>query len=654
MEYQLHYHAQIHARFSLQTVSAQGAVFLSYASQDAESARRICEALRSGGAGVWFDQEGGLEHGDEWDAKIRRQIKECVLFIPVISAHTQARHEGYFRIEWDLAAERAQAIAQGVPFILPVVVDGTPEPDALVPDRFRRVQWTRLPGGIVSPEVLSRLLKLWSHRTGASSHESALHAQLAHSLEQTLPPRSGIRLGTAAYAMAAAAILVLAAGSCWRIFASKKGALSPSGSGPDAPTTTAAPAAPLSEARQIAAKVRAMTLDYYGSTAADFAAGESMMKHALELDPNDAEVLAVSSQLNSSYLTRGFDYSEERTAIARSQAEHALRIDPNSIEALYAFGTSLGRADRDQAEATMRKVFALDPNYWKATYTMALIRGRQNRLDESIALLERLAAKPEHAALATYIEFLEYFSRAMFAEADRAIRRSIAAEPSANSQAGLAMLLVTWKGDTDGAARSLANAPILLRDEHRTIWVTAWVQLTSRAPDDVLATLARLPDDFIQDNWFFGPKAYFVGRAQALAGRPDAARVAWEAALAEVQSRLAGKPDELDLRLSQGQLFALLGREDEALGEARTIEEMQSGHNAPWFVSPALIYAELGRADDAVPRLAKLLKVPTANLGGNWPLTPALLSVDPMWDKLRGDPRFTALAAGTPVPEAGK
>ena len=55
------------------------AVFLSYASQDAEAAKRICDALRSGGVEVWFDADGGLEHGDEWDAKIRRQIKECVL-----------------------------------------------------------------------------------------------------------------------------------------------------------------------------------------------------------------------------------------------------------------------------------------------------------------------------------------------------------------------------------------------------------------------------------------------------------------------------------------------------------------------------------------------------------------------------------------------
>ena len=148
----------------------RGAVFLSYASQDAEAARRICESLRSGGVDVWFDADGGLEHGDEWDTKIRRQIKECVLFIPVISASTQARLEGYFRIEWELAAERAMGIASGVPFILPVVIDDTREPEALVPDRFRKVQWTRLPGGVVPPDVQARLLKLWSHRVGVLAH----------------------------------------------------------------------------------------------------------------------------------------------------------------------------------------------------------------------------------------------------------------------------------------------------------------------------------------------------------------------------------------------------------------------------------------------------------------------------------------------------
>jgi hypothetical protein len=69
------------------------AIFLSYASQDAEPARRMCEALRAAGLEVWFDQSA-LRGGDAWDASIRRQNNECALFVPVISAKTQAREEG--------------------------------------------------------------------------------------------------------------------------------------------------------------------------------------------------------------------------------------------------------------------------------------------------------------------------------------------------------------------------------------------------------------------------------------------------------------------------------------------------------------------------------------------------------------------------------
>jgi hypothetical protein len=62
-----------------------GAVFLSYAREDAAAARRIADALRAFGVEAWFDQDE-LRGGDSWDAKIRKQIKECALFVPVISA----------------------------------------------------------------------------------------------------------------------------------------------------------------------------------------------------------------------------------------------------------------------------------------------------------------------------------------------------------------------------------------------------------------------------------------------------------------------------------------------------------------------------------------------------------------------------------------
>src|SRR5882672_10584099 len=135
------------------------AIFLSYASQDAEVALRICDALRAARLEVWFDQSE-LRGGDAWDASIRKQIKECGLFVPVISVNTQARPEGYFRLEWKLAVDRSHLMADDAPFLFPVVIDDTPEPAARVPDRFREVQWTRLNVKDTPETLATRVAKL--------------------------------------------------------------------------------------------------------------------------------------------------------------------------------------------------------------------------------------------------------------------------------------------------------------------------------------------------------------------------------------------------------------------------------------------------------------------------------------------------------------
>ena len=137
------------------------AIFLSYASQDAEVARRICDALRAVGLDVWFDQSA-LRGGDAWDASIRRQIKECALFVPIISANTQAREEGYFRREWNLAVNRTLDMADDKAFLLPVVIDATVDVSARVPEKFRDVQWTHLPAGEASAAFAERVQRLLS------------------------------------------------------------------------------------------------------------------------------------------------------------------------------------------------------------------------------------------------------------------------------------------------------------------------------------------------------------------------------------------------------------------------------------------------------------------------------------------------------------
>jgi TolB-like protein len=151
------------------------AVFLSYAREDTDVARRIADALRSHGVEVWFDQTE-LRGGDAWDQKIRRQIGDCTLFLPIISTNTQGRGKGYFRLEWKLAVEQTHLMAEGMSFLAPVVVDDTPESGALVPPEFMKVQWTRLPGALPTPQFVSQIRRLLDSPQKAAPADRGLEA----------------------------------------------------------------------------------------------------------------------------------------------------------------------------------------------------------------------------------------------------------------------------------------------------------------------------------------------------------------------------------------------------------------------------------------------------------------------------------------------
>ena len=148
-------------------------VFLSYASEDRQTAQVLRDALPSLGLEVWYD-ESALTGGDAWDQKIRRQIRECDFFMPLISAQTESRPEGYFRREWRLAVERTLDMADDHPFLLPVVIDDTTQAAARVPERFLTVQWTRVPGGhpTAALEALCRRLAAGEPLTAAAPRAS--------------------------------------------------------------------------------------------------------------------------------------------------------------------------------------------------------------------------------------------------------------------------------------------------------------------------------------------------------------------------------------------------------------------------------------------------------------------------------------------------
>ncbi len=196
------------------------AVFLSYASQDAEAAQRICEALRRAGIEVWFDKSE-LRGGDAWDRSIRRQIHDCALFVPIISQHAHQRLEGYFRREWRLAVERAGDMAENKAFLVPVVIDSATERDPSVPEKFRQLQWTRLPAGQTTPDFVQRIQLLLSGGTAAAV-DGARSGGSAVASGVPVPRRLLRRLGMGVYgAIAVLVVLALAYLGRERLTASK-------------------------------------------------------------------------------------------------------------------------------------------------------------------------------------------------------------------------------------------------------------------------------------------------------------------------------------------------------------------------------------------------------------------------------------------------
>jgi hypothetical protein len=132
------------------------AVFISYAREDLPAVQQIKAGLEAAGVTTWFDMDR-LEVGDDYDRKIQRNIARCSYFIPVVSASTQRRHEGYFRREWSYAIDRTRNMADGALFILPVTIDATTAAEALVPDKFKALHFSQLPGGQVPPDFAQRL-----------------------------------------------------------------------------------------------------------------------------------------------------------------------------------------------------------------------------------------------------------------------------------------------------------------------------------------------------------------------------------------------------------------------------------------------------------------------------------------------------------------
>ena len=136
-----------------------GSVFLSYASEDQSAVTIIRDGLEQAGIDVWFDKNPGyIRPGDNFDAKIKANIDQCSLFIPIISQNTLIEEPRFFRTEWNYAQELADRYPDNKRFIIPVAIDDTPAEESTIPKKFRILHWERMQGGKI-PEAFIREIK---------------------------------------------------------------------------------------------------------------------------------------------------------------------------------------------------------------------------------------------------------------------------------------------------------------------------------------------------------------------------------------------------------------------------------------------------------------------------------------------------------------
>ncbi len=651
------------------SASAHQAVFLSYASQDAAAAARICEALRAAGVEVWFDQNE-LVGGDAWDAKIRKQIADCALFVPVISAATQARLEGYFRIEWKLAARRTHAMATAKAFLLPVVIDDTRDAEAHVPDEFRDVQWTRLrqayggqarlPGGEAPEKFCARVQALLAGEgRDASLPRQARDAELVERArrpasdagespgrlgETSLPTKPAGRVPAAAWIAAAALTLVVAAGA-WLWLRRPA-----SGPGPelrrDASATTTTTATPLSEARKLTLQARALIDDDPVAVRQNFILAEELCKKAVALDVSDGEAWATYARVSLGFWEWGYDDTPRRRELARSQSQRAIRLAPDSIEAGLA-EAGLAYFSRPRYELTevgaeperrLRSLLRQAPTDRRIYRLLANTVARSGQAEEASALRQKSNALPGGDPQALSDDAVIDSSRNPW-EADQMLDRVFAATPTKAAYYWRLGIRVHRKGDLDAARMFLATIPeqLMSEDLFAAQAYILWLRLGD--PAKALAAIEKIPRDFIEERRQIYPRATLVGLAHALAGRDAAAKIKWREALRLVDQRLTTESNQPVWVFNKALLLALLG--DKTAAKEQLDAFRQLGAYAEFLASDGtpIVLLLLGETNEAIGEYQRLM----ARTGILRMLPLSALRFDPLLKPIRDDPRVQAM-----------
>ncbi len=374
---------------------------------------------------------------------------------------------------------------------------------------------------------------------------------------------------------------------------------------------------------------------------------EQLYQRAIELDPGFALAIARYSQLES-WILHTFERTPERREKARTLAERALQLQPNLPEAHLARGFSYYYGDNNYDAALKEFEIARSglPNESEVYLALGAIQRRQGKWTESTANLEKAVSLNPKDIWAVQNLALNYQVLRDFNKANKTIDRALALDPTAAGPLEVkSKLAILERGDfgvAEKAFDAVKSVPMTGEQKLKIAMARAEVFLLERKYQEGLQQAESLRDDDLAP--FPGAlwgKYYYIGFSRKALQDEAAAQAAFQKAKSEAEERVRRNPDSEDAHIQLAKALAYLGEKDAALAEVQRATELlpesKDAFGGPEVtVGVAEIYTILGDYDRAIQILDGLLSRPSA-------VTVEGLKINPIWDRLRADPRFQTL-----------
>jgi TolB-like protein/cytochrome c-type biogenesis protein CcmH/NrfG len=373
---------------------------------------------------------------------------------------------------------------------------------------------------------------------------------------------------------------------------------------------------------------------------------------ATQLDPAFALAWAQLAQVRSFLYFNAVGREKNSPAAIKEAADRALTLQPELGEAWIAQGVYRYRVLHDFAGALQAYGEAEKrvPNSADLFGEMAYVERRMAQWEAALAHFRKaISLDPRNFQLFIFTgETLGYLRN--FAEAENMVDRALQILPDGVRALVARITLLQNEGRLGDASKAAAQiivpkgepAPLEIPTKATQFY---FERRYDAAIEQLQSIKAPSTPGQALDEW---KVAYLplLGYCQQLAGKTADARATYTLAVQALKpSPTTDVPvDHTLLPCALAQSYAGLDEKEKALTAAR---EAVADYRDDAIDKPqaeivlAQIEAQVGEADAAIAALPHLLEVPAG-------LTPGLLRLDPYWDPLRKDPRFTKLCEGDP------